>query len=599
MSKTLRILAATAVLAVVSCALQGSGEAADKQERTLPKLSVSTIDPSEIKPGMKGYGLSVFKGGEPERFEVEVVDVVPHALPKQDMILIMCKGQNLEDTKVVAGMSGSPIYIEGRLAGALAYGWGFSREPLAGVTPIKNMQNSLSMTSVASSKAHSPALASLSPEKEKNDTTSGYGSIRPIRTPLLVSGISEAGLSHISSEFEEYGMVPVAGGALGSDELSTAGIESMKPGSAIGAALMIGDISMTAIGTLTWREGNEVLAFGHPFLQGGPISMPITSARIHTIVSTQTQSFKMGTPTGVVGELVMDEQAAIVGVLGREAKTVPVSIRTTRKATGYDEATSVLVADQPTLTPILVQIATMEGVRSAAPAFDPTTARIKTTLELEKYGQVSYTDVYPILRGSFSRGFLDPVMFFATNPFERVMIKDVDIDIEITDELEIAAIESVWMDTDEVGPGDTVKLFVKLSPYDSPDPVVYSFEVNIPDDETMRRVTVMVSGGSRARPDQAVPRGVPDMIRFMDAVYPSDRLVIMWQTKSEGVDVDGIRLRDLPPSVTSMLQPNNSTETGGVRGREYRSLETPYVVVGAERVVIDVNGKRKSKNRKR
>jgi len=554
-------------------------------------ITSPVIDPQDIKPGMKGYGLTVLKGSEPVRFEVKVVDVVPRALPKQDMILVMCSGQGLEKTRVIAGMSGSPVFIEGRLAGAVAYAWPFSEDPLAGVTPIGNMRDSALKGPALASAGKALVLA----ERSGADGPEG---IKRIATPLMAGGFSSEGLALLEREFKPMNMMPVAGGAMSDSALSRSAADDMVPGSAVGAALMTGDLSLTAIGTLTWREGDMILAFGHPFMRGGPISMPLVKAKIHTVVNTSMISFKMGSPQAVVGELVMDDQAAIVGRLGVQPPMTPFKIKVTRPSTSYSGEFNMEMAREPALSPVLIRIGLMEAARSAAPALEATTVRMKSVLALKDHGSVSYQDVYAILKGSFSMGFLDPVLFLSMNPFDRVEFEGLEVEMEVTDELSVATIESVWTDTDEVEPGGSFELSVDLKPYGANEPVRYSFSVEVPESEGLKALPVLVTGGSLARPDEALPKSLPDMLRYMSSVYPSDNLVVSYRAPGQGVDVKGTRLRKLPPSVTSVLQPANTTGNAPVAARVIKAVQTPYVVLGAKRVVLAVGGAKKESRRR-
>lgn len=553
-----------------------------------PARERGTIDVSEIKPGMKGYGLTVLKGSEPVRFEVEVVDVVPRALPKQDMILVMCSGQDLEKTRVIAGMSGSPVYIEDRLAGAVAYAWAFAQDPLAGVTPIANMLGSMDKGAGLSRADRSAPLPAGSGE------STGFTTVA---TPLIASGFSPQGLDVLGQELSTYNMIPLAGGGLYSTEMSPVEADSMQPGAAVGAALMTGDLSLTAIGTLTWREGDKILAFGHPFFGGGPISLPLVSARIHTVVSTQAVSFKMGSPTAVVGELVVDEQSAIAGVLGREARMIPLDLKVRREATGYESGFRLNLASEPALTPLLFKIALMEGARSAAPSMDPTTVRVSSKLRLSNYGEVNYEDVYPILRNNFSMGFLDPVLFFASNPFEEVALEKAEIELSVEDDLQVAVVESAWAASDDVSPGDTVEVGVVLRPYQSSERVEYRFLIEVPSEQGLSTLRLQVGGGAMVRPDEAVPRSVSDMIRYMDAVYPSDYLVVAYRAPGSGVDVKGRRLKSLPPSISSVLDPPNVSDNSRATTSVYLTKQTPYVILGAQRLDLKVDSPPRKRRR--
>jgi hypothetical protein len=577
--------------------------------RTASLSRADIIEVDEIKPGMKGYGLSVWEGTEPERFEVEVIAVIPNAHLRQDMILVRCSGRDLDKTMVIAGMSGSPIYIEDRLAGSLSYGWSFSREPIAGLTPIRNMivaadKYASGPLAQAEPKGISPettGLALAGPEdsalassREETRELPSTAAIAALATPLLVSGLSPASMEFLTQELAPYNLVPVTGGGFHGTDLDRTASASLKPGDAVGAALMTGDISMVAVGTLTWREGDDIIAFGHPFLGVGPISMPLVAAEIHTVVSTLQLSMKIGTPTAVVGELVGDELPGIMGRLGVQPETIPLKVRINRPALHYQDEFNLRLAANPQLTPILVKAALMEIIASAAPAFGPTTVCARTSLQLAGYGPVQYEDEYAVSKGNFSAGFLDPVMFFASNPFEKVRLDAADIELTIRDELKAAAIESVWASSDEVQPGTTVEIGVVLRPYNE-EPLEYRFQVPVPPDLAAKTFKIKISGGNKGEPDAAAPRTVSDMIAFMGSVHKSTRLVVAYNAPGRSVDVKGQRLRDLPPSVSSLLTPRNDTETGEAPLLVVAVKDTPYVIVGVHTLTLAVKGASKDK----
>ena len=534
-----------------------------------------------------------------------MIDVLKNALPRQDLIIVRCSGQNLEKTMIVAGMSGSPVYINDRLAGAIAYGWYFSQDPLAGVTPVKYMIRAANQPAMRVAASGPGPLAGHQQrpwaqllQEDQSTPLAGAAAHRGTRmaaitTPVLASGFSPQGLKMLGQELMPYNLVPMAGGGVASDQLDMALADSMVPGSAIGAAMITGDLSLTAIGTLTWREGNKVAAFGHPFLQGGMISMPLVSADILTVVHLQDESFKLGAPGAVVGELTADNQAAISGVLGKQPDTVPMKVRVRREATGLDDTYNLSLARDPFLTPLLIRIGLMEVIRSAAPAMDPATVRARTRLKLTGYGDVEYEDVYAVMRNNFTMGIMDPVLFFTRNPFEEIHIEAADVDLEVTDQLKVASIENAWADTDEAEPGQTVEVGVSLRPYGG-EPVVYKFRVAVPDDD-MKQLVLKITGGDNAAPDAAFPRDVAGMIEFMGAVYPADSLVLAYQVPGMGVDVKGNRLHSLPPSVSSMLQPRNAMDTESTPELRILTQKTPYVIVGAQRLLLKVNSARAGK----
>ena len=225
---------------------------------------------------MKGYGLSVFKGTKPERFEVEVVGVLKNVMPKQDMILIRMSGADLEKHKVIAGMSGSPVYINDKLIGALAYGWTFENEPLAGVTPIHNMMAQLKRPYRAAFAGHHVRLARAVRRRRRRCSrcqtrlsrarAEDFDTPRPLLTPLSLGGFSPRVIEQFASRFTGFGMMPVAAGGAGSAALPRRSGD-IEAGGSIGVQLMRGDLNMTAVGTATYVEKNRILAFGHPFFR--------------------------------------------------------------------------------------------------------------------------------------------------------------------------------------------------------------------------------------------------------------------------------------------------------------------------------------------
>lgn len=565
---------------------------------------METIGLDEIQPGMKGYGLSVFRGSAVEKFEVSVIGVAPNYLPREPIILIMCSGQNLDKTMLVAGMSGSPIFIEGRLAGALAYGWSFNREPMAGVTPIANMLASMKKLDSPLLSAREPAVGpgaamlaqATAPPSSPSDAHADSTSMMPLATPLFVSGFSPAGIESLRRELSATGLVPVAGGGFFGHELDRDAIARLEPGAAVGAALVTGDISMVATGTLTYRDGDHIVAFGHPFMSAGPLRLPMVTSDINAVVNNQNISFKIGSPTAVVGEIVADEQTGILGRLGSQPRTVPMRIKIRREATGYHDEYRLRLAQHPALTPLLIKAVLGEIIQAACPSFDPTTVRAVTRLRLSTYGEVQYEDVYPIAKGNFTAGYLEPVAFFAGNPFEKVQIEDAEIDLDVTDQLKVAAIESVFTDRDEVEKGSTLDVGVVLRPYNQA-PTVMHLAVPVPQDLEARAFKIKISGGNRADADAAAPRSVSDMITFMHSVHESTLLVVSYAAPGQGVDVQGQRLRDLPPSIASMLTPKNDTEAGDAPKLVITSEQTPYVIVGAQTLTLPVKNAEAGKNR--
>ena len=278
----------------------------------------------EIRRGMKGYGLSVFQGTKIERFSVKIIGVLRKTGSGSDLILARLKGGPLARTGVIAGMSGSPVYIKGKLIGAVAYAWGFSKETIAGITPISEMLQTFRYKK----KKHHPGFRILGSGKtmlHNRSVASANASFRRVATPLVISGIQPGVFDLVSGEMKKLGFLPVLGGSAGG-KMDTATANKLLPGSAVGVQLVGGDMNMTGIGTVTYNGPEGILAFGHPMMRRGFCSFPMTSAYIHTVMPSLNVSFKMGSPIRTVGTIHQDRSPAIAGTMGLKPDTIPVKL---------------------------------------------------------------------------------------------------------------------------------------------------------------------------------------------------------------------------------------------------------------------------------
>jgi len=300
---------------------------------------------ADVKPGMKGYALTVFHGTKPEPFDIKVVAILKQFLPKQDVILIRAEDPRVEHSGIVSGMSGSPVYIDGKLVGAIAYAWAFAKEPLGGVTPIENMLAERSRPRRRSPDHPEIAQADLPAEPGEArglPTLAGGGTgtePRLVRAsvPLSLSGFTARTFAELTDELRPVGLVPVQAGGGGGRGTSAAasGPGRVEPGSAIGVELVRGDMNMVGTGTVTWTDGQTILAFGHPMFGIGEVYLPMVDAEIHTFMPSMAQSFKMSSPLHEVGVLMQDRSSCIVGSMEAHTSMMPVEVRVTGAA-AYD-----------------------------------------------------------------------------------------------------------------------------------------------------------------------------------------------------------------------------------------------------------------------
>jgi hypothetical protein len=533
----------------------------------LLSLAVEIIPVSEIRPGMKGYGLTVLQGSEVVRFEVEVIDVIKNARPKQDAILVRCSGQGLERTRIIAGMSGSPIFLNDKLAGALAFAWEFSLDPIAGVTPIESMLEELQRP--------------VPPLNPSFSGGAGRGLV-PIATPLTVSGLDAGPLAALEKELWPYGWLPVMGGTAEAG----AAPEKLVLGGAIGAQLVSGDINMTTVGTVTYLSGSTVLAFGHSFFNAGPMSLPLTTARIHTVLSSEAISFKIASPGPVVGRLTQDRQAGITGRLGELAPTVPYSIHIQGPGKDVSRDYQVAVIQHPLLTPILLQVVLQQVLESGAALAEPHTINLKVTADFAGYAPITYEDTLYSLKEPSPGQMLAPVRRLLLNPFAKTELRSMRFDLEVRDRMEMATLESLRAYPLEVEPGDTVTVYVRLKPFQAAEEEAV-LRIQVPE-QAEEKFSIRVAGGSQMAPDVAPPQSVDDLIAALHKLYPARSLVAGYSLPGRGVDLMGQRLRRLPASVVSVLTPASATSARAIPESRTLVQEVPYVVVGSDEIQVKV-----------
>jgi len=534
-----------------------------------------TIDVENIEPGMKGYGLSVFKGTEPERFDVEVIAVLRQFRLRQDIILIRCSHPVIEKAGVIAGMSGSPIYLDGKLAGALAYGWSFSTEPLAGVTPIKNMLKTLDSARKAAvgtkerfrhavnimPAANGTALASA---EEEPRTVIDRGSVlhmpEPVyvETPLVVGGFSPEALKELEDSLREYALTPLRGGGGRASAGGNAGRGILVAGSAMGVELARGDLSAVGVGTVTAVIGRRALAFGHPMMNIGRSSLSVTTAKVHHVVKSLYRSFKLADPVADAGKLVEDRQAAVVADTGLKADMIPLNIRVKSRISSFRDSYRVDVARHRYLTPLISYLAVRSIVDEGASDLDGATIRIRGEMKLEGGRKVETEQtVFSTLGARSVILRLKPVSAIPRilhNSFEETGIKEVNIDLDISYRRDVMTIRGAYLTTDTPEPGQLLNLHVRVQPFGQSERIL-TIPVKIPYSTAGQSINIEVEGGGSVQPDLPPPRGLDDYIANLEKAYPERSIVVTIWLKSAGVLLQGKAVNRLPASALDSLRP--------------------------------------------
>ncbi len=549
----------------------------DAQAQSDAAQPVPTISVDEIQRGMTGYGMTVFAGSEPERFEVEVVGVMRNTSPDTSFILARLKGHNLENSGVPGGMSGSPVYLDGRLAGAVAFAWPFSQEAIAGITPIAKMRGLAESGEAAGGPGsayggyepqHRAAPVLSRPPVLLADLVAGkipedllereLARLMPSPTLGAVPGVQWAasGFSDAAREILSRGLGPVAplgravAGTGGADGSATAGL---VPGGAVAAVLVDGDLRLAATGTVTDVIGDKVFAFGHPFLGLGPLSVPMADAEVVTVLASDYSSFKISNMGSIVGAFEQDRSPGIYGRLGIEAEMIPVTVKVDGHRT-YE----MRVARVPQLTPALFAIATLAGIDAATYTGGRQGLDISARFLLGDHpplqvGQSFDGDSAAPASAGFLLSFAG---YLLGNDLEEVDIERLEVEISQVDRPRTATLISAHAERSVVRPGDTVNLNLTFSPWRGED-FRHRVAMELPEDLPRGRYYLFVGDGgsvdaARLAVERTQPVTFPQALEMMRSLHSRRQLVVLGVAAGPGLAVAGEAMPNLPGSVRSI-----------------------------------------------
>jgi hypothetical protein len=570
-----------------------------------PARAIPLLASSDVQAGMTGYGLSVFKGTKIERFSVSVIGVMRNAFPKMDMILIRCSGANLEHSGIVAGMSGSPIYLtvdgQDRLIGALAYGWMFSKDPIAGVTPIHAMLDEAkrplreSLVAGTSSTPRGDIAGNVGPEPPAQlQTLLSHPQLKAAMTPLFVSGGVGPLLKMMAPTFEAWNFVPMQGGGAASPEAVRAseGVR-LEPGSAIGVSLMRGDLEMLGVGTVTYRDGDTVLAFGHPMMGIGELRFPVTTAYVQHTFAGLARSFKMAGKLATVGTLVQDRRPTIVAKVGPAVPMIPLRVVVRNPMAKRQDVFQMEMVHHREFTPMLALLGMLNSVMTAASDNADVSFRTSVKVKLPGRAPIELRDHVYSPSGLLGGGLFASPVFWAlrnlyTNPFEEVRAESVEYEIDLLFKRDLARIEAVELATDALRPGQKAKALLRLRPYLG-KPYAQPIEIDVPESAAGSEIVLQFAGGPTAPIDVAPPDGFDDVVRNLGARHPSKSIVVSMQTPTQSFKFRGQNLTDLPRSAIEALSPQNAVGRGLVTGGLLQTVvPAQHVIVGQQAVRVRV-----------
>ncbi len=566
----------------------------------LPAAATSTWMPTaDVRPGMRGTGRTVVRGTTVESFDVEILSVIPGAGAAGDLILVRASGPLMQKTGgIAAGMSGSPVFVKGRLVGAIGFGWPFADHSLGLVTPIENM-----MRALPGSRAERPGIerralpapvhiagrrideiamtSSPAVARSLERAAPGVLPMLPVAIPLLVSGLGPRAAQLLGSELGPLGVTPVAGAAGGPTDARP----DLIPGSAVGVQLIRGDVNVLSIGTLTYRQGDTVLAFGHPFLNRGRSGYLLTTAVIHEVVRSASFPFKIGSAGAPVGVISEDRRAAVGGRLGVLPPMVGIRTSVTDGDHGRTVTIGTRIVRDPQIGPLLALISALEAVDRALDRVGEGTARVRMTLRGRGLdGGLIRENVFYHPRDIGSAAMLElpeGLRLLFSNEFVRTTPVDVTIEVDVRQSRQTAAVIEAEVDRTRVRRGETVGVRVTLRPYQG-TPSTRTVEVGVPDGFPTGGATLLVRAGGRPVPEQGLPALLTLEPLEPPAGSAADQLAA-FVDRDRNTDI----VVELIPAAARFPDASGGTSARATRVR----MPTPWVIRGRVQVPITVDAR--------
>ncbi len=588
-------------------------------ERATAASKAEVMPVSDVKPGMRGHAVTVFKGEQTDKFEVEIVDVIHNYLPKQDAVLFKSNDPRMVHSSIVGGMSGSPIFIEGKLVGALSYGWPFNKDALGALTPMANMHQvgdlpyrpdvlrSPKGTKRGRKRRGTRAWAdtmlgletSPLPTRRRPDDLDASESLVPLSVPMSVSGLGPDASRMLGTAL---GMTPVRGGGRGK-AAPRGGKKGQKKGwsggDAVSVILIDGDSSVAGNGTVTWvnPKGDRLLAFGHSMFDAGPTNVPMGRARVHTIINSYQRSVKVSSPLSIDGLMYQDRQAAIALRTDKRAPMIPV----TTVVQGPDPDLPPRTYDNRVafgldLTPNLVASILAEALDEAARDSTEVVFKLHTEIEYEASGERHELDFreevfFPgglIGRIAGRTRSVLAVLALLDNDFEVAAIKEIRHEVSMDYGAPVDEIENVRFVQESVHAGDLLEVEVTFRNFDG-DARTEVFPIRVPDDAAGEEIMVELAAGDYAVPYRPLSDDLQDLISALTTSYPSRSVVVSIYRESEGLATRKGLMPALPDSVLETMLDRGATQPSiRLKQMSRRVIPTKSILVGSHRLKLDV-----------
>lgn len=578
----------------------------------------------DLRPGMKGIGKTCYQGSKPEDFQVEILGVLHGINPGADAVLARFSGGPLAQTGVFEGMSGSPVFIDGKLLGAVAFSFPFAKEAIGGITPIKQMVEAFAESVGATPTGpavilkksmlwnyplrlpdaefwnrglpitpfdirYQPSLAALA----------GHA-LQPIATPMSLSGFSQEAVAMFGPQFRSAGLTLFQGTGATAKTLAAPDNTPIEPGSNIVVPLVRGDMEAAAGGSVTYTDGDKLYAFGHPLFNLGFTELPLHKGRVMTVFPSIASSFKILETTDPIGVLRQDRSSGIYGMLGQKAKMIPVQVEVTTSRGAKKKLTFELAKDR-LLTPLLVNLTVFNSIIASERLLGVSTLQVKGKIQIKgeqaveienRFSSDSNTPLYASLSIAL------PVHFLLASGYKNLEFENIHLDISALEDDRAAILDSIRVDRTELRAGEAVNLDIAYKKANG-EMVLDSYPVKIPPDVTPGSIFILVADGTtlmsldaREQGEDFIPRDLRQLIKFMNNIRKNDRLYVRIFRREAGAVIKGEGLPGLPPSILSILR--SSRNSGGMNSLDtstYMEYEVPpsdYVVSGSKTLTLQL-----------
>ena len=558
----------------------------------------------QVKAGMVGVGKTVFSGTQIEEFQVEILGVLKKARPHGDIILAKVSGGPLAQTGVIKGMSGSPVYIEGKLIGATAYAWSFSTQPICGIDPIMEMldlwhQMEIGQREKGKSLEGLPEPGELGLGVEEVLLRGGFWqdslqlaatrgpALVPLETPVMLSGFDERVVAQMAPVFQKFGLIPIQAGSATDEQLEV----PFEPGASLAVQLVRGDAIISAVGTLTHREGDRIIGFGHPMFLAGGVDFPMSGAYVHAVLPSQVSSFKLASATRQMGALRQDGRAGVAGIIGQEPRMLPIDLEIRYQGEAQPETFFFEIIDNKFFSPNLVVWTTLNALLTSGKSMGDATMELDARIAIRGYPDLRVRNIYTgaMPQAILSKELGEIVALLQQNKLEEASLQGLSLNISVENRRRRARISSARAGKQIVRPGEEVPVTVFLEPYRGEERTL-STTIRVPDDAPEGRLVLQISDAAfstkweqNRAPHRFKFNNLSQLLDMLGELERNDQLIVKLIMARSGVVIRGQELPSLPPSALAVLRGSQKSGEGGMTHElvlAQKILPTDYVLSG-------------------